>query len=105
MVTISKNGIFRPKALVTQSPSAFSTALEPQFVKAALLDCNWYKAMIDEIQALDKNSTWTLVPPTSSMNYVGSKWVFKVKASPTSKIERYKAHLVAKCFHQTSGLD
>ncbi|KAK9134759.1 hypothetical protein Syun_014089 [Stephania yunnanensis] len=81
MVTRSKNDIFKPKALVVQSPYALATQLEPKSVKAALQDHNWHTAMVDEISALNKNHTWTLVPPTFSMNPVGCKWVFKLKTT------------------------
>jgi histone deacetylase 1/2 len=55
--------------------------------------------MADEINALLKNKTWTLVPPSSSQNLVGCKWVFRVKHNPDGTIQRHKARLVAKGFH------
>ena len=36
---------------------------------------------------------------------MGNKWVFLIKQNPDDSIARYKAHLVAKCFHQQSGID
>lgn len=52
-----------------------------------------------------RNGTWTLVEPTSRMNIVGCKWVFKIKRLPDGSIDRYKARLVAKGFHQRPGID
>ncbi|XP_022894038.1 uncharacterized protein LOC111408522 [Olea europaea var. sylvestris] len=60
--------------------------------------------MDDEYDALMRNNTWTLVP-TSPMNIVGCKWVFKVKHKSNESIDRYKASLVAKGFNQMEYLD
>ena len=61
--------------------------------------------MEDEIMALKKNGTWTLVPYSPSVNIVGNKWVFKVKHDMYGKFQRCKARLVAKGFLQTPGVD
>ena len=55
--------------------------------------------MKDEFDALVRNGTWELVPSTSMQNLVGCKWVFRIKQLPDGSIDRYKARLVAKCFH------
>lgn len=60
---------------------------------------------VDEINALLKNNTWTLVPASPSQNPVGCKWIFRVKRHPDGSIERHKARLVAKGFHQQQGID
>ena len=61
--------------------------------------------MSDEFDALLRNGTWTLVPPSSSTNLVGYKWVFRIKHNSDGTINRYKACLVAKGFHQRPGID
>jgi hypothetical protein len=53
-----------------------------------------------EFNALMKNKTWTLVPQPASRNLVGCKWVFKLKRKVDGFVERHKAILVAKGFHQ-----
>jgi hypothetical protein len=58
-----------------------------------------------EFDALLKNQTWSLVPPSSNQNIVGCKWVFRIKRNADGSIERYKARLVAKGFHQQPGVD
>ncbi|CAL8168757.1 unnamed protein product [Prunus armeniaca] len=61
--------------------------------------------MHDELTALQQTHTWTLVPPHSAQNLVGSKWVFGIKQHPDGSIEWYKARLVAKGFNQLEGID
>ncbi|XP_043721263.1 uncharacterized mitochondrial protein AtMg00810-like [Telopea speciosissima] len=61
--------------------------------------------MDTEFNALIRNDTWTLVSPHPQMNIVGCKWVYIIKRLTDGSIERYKAHLVAKGFHQQEGLD
>lgn len=100
MVTRSKAGIFRPKSYL-----AVTHDLEPSSVKVALASPHWSQAMKEEFEALQKNNTWSLVPPDAATKIVGTKWVFRVKYSPDGAISRYKARLVAKGFHQTYGID
>ncbi|GKV03489.1 hypothetical protein SLEP1_g15779 [Rubroshorea leprosula] len=61
--------------------------------------------MQEEIDALHKNNTWTLVPPPSETNIVGSRWVFKTKLNPNRTVGRFKARLVARGFSQMPGVD
>ena len=36
---------------------------------------------------------------------IGSKWVFKKKTNAEGKVEKFKAHLVAKGYSQVPGID
>ncbi|KAF5466003.1 hypothetical protein F2P56_015962 [Juglans regia] len=60
----------------------------------------WRDAMASEFEALLRNHTWDLVPPSSNINILGSKWVLKTKRHADGTLERRKARLVAKGFHQ-----
>ncbi|KAH9725617.1 retrovirus-related pol polyprotein from transposon RE1 [Citrus sinensis] len=100
MLTRSKAGVFKPKTYL-----AVTQHLEPHSVKAALADFKWKQAMQVEFDALQKNSTWILVPRETAGKIVGNKWVFKVKYNPDGSISKYKARLVAKGFHPTQGVD
>jgi len=126
MVTRSKVGIFKPKALVAQAssdepqpvvkstkpfkPSSKGlkpdyTLTEPPSYKIAVQYPQWCAAMAEEFAALERQGTWSLVPPSPSQNVVGCKWVFKIKLNSDGSINRYKAKLVAKGFHQQYGVD
>jgi len=63
------------------------------------------EAMATELQALQLNHTWTLVPKPVNRQIVGSKWVFKIKFWSTGEVERHKAQLVARGYTQREGLD
>jgi hypothetical protein len=61
--------------------------------------------MHDEIDALHRNHTWSLVPRPHGANVVGSKWIFRTKMKEDGTIDRFKARLVAKGYTQIPGLD
>jgi hypothetical protein len=58
----------------------------------------------EELEALQKNGTWTLVPLPRGKKTVGCKWVFSIKHKADGSIDRYKARLVAKGYTQTYGI-
>ncbi|BBG99703.1 Far-red impaired responsive family protein, partial [Prunus dulcis] len=113
MVTRLRAGVIQPKTRtdgtvryplphgllsvgVTHEPTCFSQAHK---------HAEWRSAMTEEINALLKNNTWSLVPHSPLHAPVGCKWVFRIKRNSDGSIERYKARLVAKGFHQQPGLD
>jgi transposase InsO family protein len=65
----------------------------------------WWAAMVEEMEALDKNNTWVITKLPANKKVVGCKWVFTIKQTPEGKVERYKARLVAKGYSQTYGVD
>ena len=72
---------------------------EPRFVKEVVSseECKlWKNAMVEEMDALDKNKAWDLVELPNGRKPIGSKWVFKKKLNAAGKVEKYKARLVAK---------
>ena len=77
----------------------------PNKVQDALGDPKWRKAMEEEMEALQKNNTWQLVPPPQGKKVVGCRWVFTMKHNADRSVNRYKARLVAKGFTQTYGID
>ena len=61
--------------------------------------------MVDEMQALDDNGTWDLVPLPTRKKAISCCWVFAVKINPDGSVARLKARLVAKGYTQTYGID
>jgi hypothetical protein len=105
MITRFMNNIYKPKQLHSVSKHPIPPIIEPTCVSQALCDPKWRSAMSDELTALMRHHTWDLVPPPTHCKPVGCKWVFKVKRKPDGSVDRFKAHLVAKGFHQRPGLD
>jgi Reverse transcriptase (RNA-dependent DNA polymerase) len=85
--------------------SQITNQSEPTTFEEAKTSSVWCKAMKEELQALEKNNTWELIPLSKNKKPVGCKWVYKIKYHCDGTIERYKARLVAKGFTQTYGLD
>lgn len=61
--------------------------------------------MQKEIQALENNATWSLVPLPPGKVPNGCKWVYKLKYRAGDSLERYKALLVSKGYTQQIGID
>ena len=61
--------------------------------------------MKEEIKALEKNNTFTIVPQPSNQQVIDCKWVYRLKELSDGTIERFKARLVAKDFVQQPGYD
>ncbi|GMI77806.1 hypothetical protein HRI_001449800 [Hibiscus trionum] len=82
-----------------------SIPIEPANYEEAARSPKWKKAMEEEIEALNNNQTWDLVPKPKDVMPISCKWVYKVKTRPDNSIERYKARLVARGFSQQYGID
>jgi hypothetical protein len=105
--TRPQSGIVKPK-VITDGRIRWcnlSVTGELETPQEALKDPKWRKAMQDEYDALIKNKTWHLVPPSQGKNIIDCKWVFKIKRKSDGSVERYKARLVAKGFKQRYGID
>ena len=61
--------------------------------------------MIGEYSTLLRNNMWSLVDLLASRKVTRCKWVFKVKENSDGSINKYKARIIAKGFHQTTRFD
>ena len=83
------------------SPPEFRSAFvlsavsdEPRSIKEPVNyeECKlWKNAMVEEMEALDKNEAWDFVKLPNGRKPIGSKWVFKKKLNVVGKVEKYKA--------------
>ena len=61
--------------------------------------------MGQEIEAIERNGTWELVPCPTKRKVIGVKWVFKTKYQCDGTLHKHKARLVAKGYAQRQGID
>ena len=77
----------------------------PKTVEIALTFPEWYQAMKDEFQSLEKNKTWDLTRLPRKRNSVSRKWHPPLKRDGSGKIINYKARYDARGFNQKWGVD
>lgn len=60
-------------------------------------DCDkWLVAMQEEMDSLQRNKTWTLVPNPGNMKLISCKWIFKKEGIPDVEPSRYQTRLVVR---------
>lgn len=89
-----------------KSQNGMSAIVEPATLKEALTGNqseDWKKAYESEIQSLETNQTWTVVPRAQANRTIDTKIVLKIKTDADGNIARYKVRLVARGFSQRPG--
>ena len=61
--------------------------------------------MDEELEQIEKNNTWELVPRPKYKNVIGTKWIFKNKLNENGEVIRNKARIVYKGYAQQEGID
>jgi hypothetical protein len=79
--------------------------IEPNNFQEASKEELWNKAMDEELDQIEKNDTWELVPRTNNKNVIGTKWVFRNKLNEDGQITRNKTILVREGYAQVEGID
>lgn len=106
MTTRSRNNIVKPVVRYNYSATIQS---DPHWIPStwqqAIKHEHWRKAMSSEFTSTCDNHTWDLEEAAEAMNVVGCRWVFTIKYHPDGTIDKYKARIVAKGFHQQQGVD
>jgi hypothetical protein len=61
--------------------------------------------MGEQLDQIEKNDTWELVPRPNNKNAIDTKWVFRNKLNEDGHVKRKKAILVCKGYAQVEGID
>ena len=81
---------------------------EPATYQEAMTGPNrreWRGAVGEELEALWRKRTFTIVQKPKNRELISPKWVFKIKYTSAAVIERFKARLCARGFSQKYGID
>lgn len=65
----------------------------------------WLKAIDEELDSLEQNNTWKLVPRPQNKNVLTNRWIFRRKYNSMGEVIKYKARLVARGCSQEYGID
>jgi hypothetical protein len=88
-----------------QTHLALLSTIEPNYFEKDNKDESWNKAMDEELDQIEKNDTWELVPRPKNKNVIDTKWVFKNKLNEDGQVTRNKARLVCKGCAEIEGID
>jgi hypothetical protein len=61
--------------------------------------------MEEELNQIENNETWELVPRPKDKNVSGTKWVFRNKLNEDEQVTKNKEILVCKGYAQVEGID
>lgn len=78
---------------------------EPMTYSQAVKNKRWCDAMDNELQALERNGTWTIEDLPKDKKALGCKWVYKIKRKSDETVERFKERIVILGNHQIAGID
>jgi hypothetical protein len=94
---------FMPRALVAEELHVVSSDEPISFVEAEHSP-SWRKAMMEEMNSIEENGTWSLVDLPPDRRPIGVKLVFKVKQDEHGEVSKHKARLVMKGYAQRHGI-
>jgi len=60
--------------------------------------------MNEELDQIEKNESWEIVPRPKENNLIGTKWIFRKKLNEDGQVLRNKESLVCKGYAQVEGV-
>jgi hypothetical protein len=84
---------------------ALSSTIEPTFFEEDSKDEFWNKAMDEELDKIEKNDTWELVPRPKDKNLIDTKWAYRNKFNEDGQVTRNTTILVCKGYAQVEGIN
>jgi hypothetical protein len=88
-----------------QTHLTLTYTIEPTYFEEAKKDEFWNKATVKELDQIEKNYTWQLVPRPKDKNVINTKWVYMNKLNEDGQVASNKSRLVCKGYAQVEGVD
>jgi hypothetical protein len=84
---------------------ALTSTIQPTYFEEDNKDEFWNKTMHEELDQIEKNDTWELVPRPKDKNVIDTKWVYMNKLNEDGQVTKNKARLVCKGYAQVEGIN
>ena len=88
-----------------QTHLALTSMIEPTCFEEASKDGFWNKAMDEELDQIEKNDTWELVPRLKDKNVIRTKWVYMNKLTEYGQVTRNNDRLVCKGYAEVEEIN
>jgi hypothetical protein len=95
---------FALRALVAEELHVVSSD-EPTSFTEAERSLSWRKVMMEEMDSIKENGTWSLINLPPGHKSIEVKWVFKVKRDEHGAVSKHKACVVVKGYVQQHGIN
>jgi hypothetical protein len=79
--------------------------IEPECFRKVRTYQHRVNTMEEELNQIEKNKTWELVPRPKNKNVIGTKWVLINKLKEDGKVVRNKERLVYKGYAHVEGIE
>lgn len=84
---------------------ALLSQLDPISFKEVRDEEQWIQPMNEELDPIERNNTWELVPRSKDKDVFGTKWFFLNKLTENGEVIRNKEKLLCKGCAQIEGID
>jgi hypothetical protein len=81
-------------------PLTLLSTIEPRSFEEAIKFELWIKVMDEELDQIENNDNWELVPRPNNKNVIDTNWVFRNKLNEDGHVTRNKARLACKGYAQ-----
>lgn len=92
-------------SILSQTHIVMLSMIEPKYFHSESQYEHQIKAMNEELDQIEKNQTWELVPRPTNKIFIGTKWVFRKKSNENGQVEINNAILACKFYAQIEGID
>ena len=89
----SKSRLTKPWFHNNEAHLAMSAATDLIHFEDAVKSEKWRRAMVLELEAINKNNTWELTKLPERWKNVGVKWIYKTKFNEKKEMDKCKARL------------